>query len=254
MDYHKDFRLQKKRGIVVLITLDYKDSCVKRILHQADLDAKEMKTTFNKLNYDIIQLQNKEATKLAITTTLRQLSHYLSQYNAHTIKSLVFAFSGHGDGNGKLICHDGRILSLKSDILPYFVSHRNIYNIPKLFFIDACRGDRELTMNYRKITINACRKICEFIKAIIYQVVGENKTLSHKEENFLIAYSTIDGHVSREGRWMRNLAKRIRNEINVPLSKILDDLSGDVKGMKWKPDQLSEYTSRLRRSFNFGAK
>ena len=218
----------------MLVTIDYKGSWgswFQGTLDRTDTDAERMKTTFTNLGYNVVQLQNKKATKSAIENTLQQLSEYLDQYKGQMDKALVFAFSGHGDSKNIIISHDRGRLSVKKDILPYFVSHRNIYDIPKIFFIDACRGSYELTK-------------------MAYTIVDKVKGESHKEGNYLIAYATIDGHVSHDGRWMQNLALKIENEVNVPLSKILDDLSRDVRRRQGH-DQQPEYVSRLRGSFEF---
>ena len=143
----------------------------------------------------------------------------------------MFAFSGHGGRGDKLVSRDRKSLSLMNDILRRFVKHPGMRRIPKLFFIDACRGSNKITKS---------------LEQTVKDFEATTKGLSHEEGNFLIAHATIDEHVAHDRYWMHKLAKRIRENLNVPLTKILDDLAGDVP---WQ--QQPEYTSRLRGSFTF---
>jgi hypothetical protein len=222
----KDFYLNKYRGILVLVTCSYGG-----ILPGTEADRAEMELTFKRLGYNVVQLCNEGATKSAITTTLIQLSDYLSRYCGPTTdRALVFAFSGHGR-RGELVSCDRKSLSLMNDILRRFVKHPGMGGIPKLFFIDACRGSNKITKS---------------LEQTVKDFEATTKGLSHEEGNFLIAHATIVDHVSYDSYWMHKLAKRIRENLNVPLTKILDDLAGDVPRQ-----QQPEYTSRLRGSFDF---
>ena len=211
----------------MLVTCSYKGT-----LPGTEADRAEMERTFERLGYNVVQLCNEGATKSAITTTLIQLSDYLSRYCGPTTdRALVFAFSGHGGRGDKLVSRDRKSLSLMNDILRRFVKHPGMRRIPKLFFIDACRGSNKITKS---------------LEQTVKDFEATTKGLSHEESNFLIAHATIDEHVSYDRYWMHKLAKRIRENLNVPLTKILDDLAGDVP---WQ--QQPEYTSRLRGSFVF---
>ena len=198
-------------------------------------DGDEMDKTFRGLGYNIISLRNEDATKSKITATLEKLSDSLSRYSGPTTsdRALVFAFSGHGDSGDKLISHDRKSLSLMKDILPHFVKHPRVGKIPKLFFIDACRGGETMTKSLEQ-TVNE------------YEYEAMTKGVSHEEGNFLIAHATIDEHVAYDRYWMHKLAKKIRENLNMPLTKILEDLAGEIP---WK--QQPEFTSRLRGSFEF---
>ena len=197
-----------------------------------EADRAEMERTFEGLGYNVIQLQNGGAKKSEITTTLIQLSDYLSHYcGPLSERALVFAFSGHGGRGDMLLSHDKKSLSLMKDILRLFVKHRGVSVLPKLFFIDACRGSNTITKSLEQT-------MKDYEAAI--------KGLSHEEGNCLIAHATIDEHVAHDSYWMHKLARRIRDNLKVPLTKILDDLARDVPRI-----QQPEYTSRLRGSFEF---
>lgn len=195
-------------------------------------DGDEMDKTFRGLGYNIIPLHNKDATKSEIIITLIQLSDYLSRYSGPiSDRALVFAFSGHGGSGDRLISHDHKSLSLMKDILQQFVKHPGVHMIPKLLFIDACRGSNRITKS---------------LEQTVKEYEAMTKGLSHEEGNFLIAHATIEEHVSYDRYWMHELAKRIRENLNVPLTKILEDLAGEIP---W--EQQPEFTSRLRGSFEF---
>lgn len=218
----------------MLVNCDYKGSWTLNELEGTKEDGKEMIKTFkDELGYNVIHLENEEATESAVYTTLWQLSRYLKRYSAARVnkKALIFAFSGHG-GSGDTLCfQDGGKLYL-SDILQCFVENRGVFAIPKLFFIDACRGNTSLTKG--------------LAKTIESTVESATKGLSHEEGNFLIAYATIPAHVSYDKYWMYNLAMRIRENWNEPLTTVLQDLSRDMD-----LGQQSETLTRLRGHFKF---
>ena len=148
-----DFQLDKKNGIVVLVTCnyDYQGSIGK--VDGPNDDAEQMITTFNMLGYVVHHLKNEEATRVKIEDSLQKLYSYLAKYDGpKEKKAIIFAFFGHGKRDEKkefLYANDGAIISLHDDIMPHFVGHQNIFQIPKLFFINACRGEKELQVKQR---------------------------------------------------------------------------------------------------------
>lgn len=159
------------------------------------MDAVEMKKTFEQFDYQIIQLQSKEATKPAIFNAVDQLSEYLKwdykgdKYNPDNgIKTIVFAFCGHGTSHYRVRANDGRYFSLKDVVEPLAnigtvgdVSH----DIPKLFLIDACRkGDDNPSMP------------------------AMNPDDIHGK--FRMDYATIQGEESFDGLWMKKVAHQLR--------------------------------------------
>ena len=204
----RDFHLDKKQGILVLVTCDYEGT-----LPGTNIDAKEMVDTFTQFDYEIVQFKNEEATKRAITFVLKQISQYLSQYNGTT--KIVFAFSGHGATSDRIITHDMQRLSVNGDIFPPFIEHPGVYYIQKNFFIDACRGGSEL------------RSKSPEQDTITKQVVHYEKGLKHREGNFFIDYATIPDHVAYDNKWMHLLAKEIRDS-NESLQNIAAKVRNEV--------------------------
>ena len=158
----------------------------------------EMKMTFEQFDYDIKQL--KKATVPEVTTLVNQLSKYLKGYKGAIynpddgIKAIIFAFSGHGTKENLVLANDGEPLFLKDIVEPLVVpnSIRDTCNkIPKLFFIDACRGKRDIEIKAK----------------------GE-LDVNDVEGNFRIEYATIQDHIAfadgDESVWMPVLARQLR--------------------------------------------
>ena len=152
--------------------------------------------TFERFDYDIKQL--KKATEPEVTTLVNQLSNYLKGYNGAIynpdggIKAIIFAFSGHGTNENLVLANDGEPLFLKDIVEPLVVPNYigdTCNEIPKLFFIDACRG-RRVMKGKGELDVN--------------DIKG----------NFCIEYATIQDHKAfadgDESAWMPVLARQLR--------------------------------------------
>ena len=105
---------------------------------------------FGQFRYDIHQSKNGGATGHTVTALLKQVSEFLSQYGGEETnkdgetKVIIFAFSGHGTSCGtsqdQIKTNDGELLYLMEEVRLPLVTHEAVKEIPKLFFIDACRG------------------------------------------------------------------------------------------------------------------
>ena len=137
----RKFNLEEKRGLAILVTCHYKDT-----LTQTEEDAEEIKRMFTQFDYDIHQLPSEQVTSSNIKQLVQQVENYLSSYKGPAInpdnnkKSIIFAFSGHGAEN-QIKTNDGEPFPLQ-DIVRPLVNPQFVqaHPIPKLFFIDACRG------------------------------------------------------------------------------------------------------------------
>lgn len=231
----KPFLLHDKRGLAILVTCDYQGTA-NSPLNATNNDANEMRKTFEQFRYDIHQLQNGAATERNITTLLKQASHYLSQYPGSiqnsdgSPKVIVFAFSGHGTSCGydddQIITFDNKKLFLKEQIRLPLVKHSAVTAIPKLFFMDACRGSDNLRQ----------------------KTVGKGNT--NVEANYRMDYATIPNHTSRAGPyesvWMPVLADFLRRE-NRELSVVVEMVNGKVcHGQAIDALQQPESVNRLR--------
>ena len=215
---------------MVLVTINYKGTGL-GALPGTENDAREMMITFTKFGYEVVQLRNENATKHEIIFVLKQISQYLRQYNEVTEgKVIIFAFSGHGTSGDRVITHDNLHLSLKDDILPPFVENPNVYTIPKLFFIDACRGSSYLrSKNAEEDSIKTSVEKYEILKG-----------LKHHKGNFFIDYATIPQHVAYDSEWMHLLAKEIRDS-----NESLQNIAANVRA-RVRENQQCETVDRLR--------
>ena len=154
------------------------------------MDFTKMKATFDQFGYDVHTRQNRQATVNAVDHLMERISSELSQYgtDTHAAKSdkvIIFAFSGHGDKDN-IILHDGSF-SITEDVLNRLLVHNNVvFKIPKLFFINTCRGGDELKKAMKRV---------DYIE---------------EKGNYRFDYATIPDHVAyAEGKWMVRLAEKL---------------------------------------------
>ena len=235
-------------GIAILVTCDYKAITSKGQLSTlvgTNEDAKIVKETFDFFNYIIYQLQNEQATRDDIKALLKDISKDLSAYKGDMERKVImFAFSGHGtneDESEKIFANDGQTLDIKDEIVLPLTMHKAVEDIPKLFFIDACRGEMALVS---KGTGGAGGGANSTPKSTDEQYF--EKGVQHVEGNYRIDYATIPDHVSYAGTggsmWLPKLALALR-EKNDSFQNIADNVKKQVH------QQLGESVNRL----NIGA-
>ena len=105
-----------------------------------------MKEMFTQFEYDIHQLTSEQATFSNIKRLVRDVASYLRLYEGAAVnrdknnKVIIFAFSGHG-ANNQIETYDRQQLHLHEIVKPLVnPDYAAVHPIPKLFFIDACRG------------------------------------------------------------------------------------------------------------------
>ena len=101
--------------------------------------------------------------------------------------------------------------------------HKEVENIPKVFFIDACRGTDQLTSKGEGEGVE------EMEPKSVEQYVPKGYT--HVEGNYCMAYSTIFDHksygLSSGSLWMPKMARRLREDVN-SFQNIVDNVKQDV--------------------------
>ena len=229
------FHLSAKRGLAILVTCDYEGTGIPP-LSASNRDADEMRMTFEQFDYDIHQLKNGGATKHAVTTLLKQVSEYLGRYEGDVVnkdggkKVIIFAFSGHGTSCGtsqdQIKTNDGELLCLTEEIRYPLVKYETVGEIPKLFFIDACRGTDYLQ---HKVIQNSTEK-----------------GFTAVETNFRIDFATIPHHKAYSGdyesTWMPVLARELRERDEL-FSIVVDRVNEKVH--KGKQLQQPQTVSQL---------
>ena len=149
------------------------------------------------MNYVVYQLKNEEATKANILELVGKVSDDLKEYNGPVddSKAIIFAFSGNGlkeDGSEMILANDGGKIDLNHDIVLPLTKYKGLINIPKLFFIDACRG------------------------ALFHISPCAGGSMSVYGVNICMDYATMADHMSyistTESMWMPKLARALREQ------------------------------------------
>ena len=227
------------KGLAVIITNDY-IGAKHSDLRGTHLDGERMKEAFEALKFDVCWKKNVNQTDI------QQLWHEISSFNFESVKHckcMAFVFSGHGEPegrDGKLIMQDDTKIDICKDfIAPVLPGNaKMIGDIPKIFFIDACRGD-EATETVDVPTRQGAtgkgspsnddsttpsRKGC-------YQIDLQKVPA---EGSCLIAYSTLPGCKSNEytgkgSLWLEFLAKHLTTSSET-IETLLTDVNKELLG------------------------
>ena len=212
-------------GLAILVTCDYgggKEGL--GALPGTKEDARELTETFIKyLGYAPHVLHN--PTKVELQAKMQEVSDMLEIAEGDQ-KVIVFAFSGHGCSRGsaeKLYTNDGEVLDFQDEIVLPLTRQDNAYIIPKLFFIDACRGSETLSVVSKGSETNEATAADGNSPKAYFE-----KLVQHVSGNFRIDYATIPRHVSYAGTggslWMPKMARAIREHYSS-----IQDISAAVK-------------------------
>ena len=206
-------------GLAIIIANEDSSDPNHRSLRGAKRDLEKMKETFEVLRFATLPILN--ASKEEILASVQAASKYKEYPPSY--KRIAFVFSGHGDEN-IIYAHDGAVDTnqVYEPLQPKNAPH--LADIPKLFFIDACRG-----------TIDD--------KGIVAR--GKTGLIPRKPSygNYILAYSTMPSMQAYEteedgGLWMNIVSKELRTS---PKS-VLDALT-DVNRELLKEFHSRQYTS-----------
>ncbi len=225
-------------GLAIIISNDYKKTKQLQPLEGTVKDNENMSSTFKSLRLAVVSRHN------VCLNEMLKLLHSIVNFKCYppTYKRLVFVFSGHGNSDHLLYTNDAALntISIKY-ILDQFYDASNLVKIPKMFFIDACRGDQ------RNPGVRVPRggiSITDIVPA---------------EGNWLLAYSTLPKHKSYEeqgkgGVWMSKLAIKLRIE-DTSLADILVSVNESLMELyqedRTYPLQQPEFISRLNSNIYF---
>lgn len=194
----------KANGLALVVSNDYKNSQLLP-LAGAHNDSKAMSDSLSQLNFAVVCRHNVKK---------RDLVHLVEDVTSGvtfpaSYRRIIFAFSGHGARDNFLCTQEAERLCI-IDLLEMFLPIRapHLADVPKLFFIDACRGDRtDPGVPVARGNGMSVSKGGSEVKLV--------KLPSHG--NFLLAYSTIANYQSFElegkgGIWMTALAQKLLRE------------------------------------------
>ena len=221
-----------KRGLAVIITNDYASSSLKTLIGTRK-DGDRMQLAFNTLNIATYWKQN------VACEALRKILREVAQLTpSKTYGSVSFVFAGHGANTGEVYMQDGGkmyIQEIIDSLLP--TQAPNIGSIPKLFFIDACRGSNPIK------PVMVPRSGHQVERDVQYRGATDMKmVLVPPNGNILVAYSTITNFRSFEGDkeggvWMKALAEKLtssKESIEVVLTEVREYLHATYQDPQWR--------------------
>lgn len=230
------------KGIAIIVGNQYSKH-YKEILKGPINDLIKMKSVLEALRYAVIPLLN--ASKQEIREVIRDVSQ-LYPTSAHDLcyKRIVFIFSGHGNKDHYIHTRDGEVNIINDVIFPLMPSHSpKLHHIPKLIFIDACRGGQPCPGVVVPIPRGGDMRVPNFA-------------------NYLLVHSTLPTMKAYEcdygGYWMQTLAHELCHPSNMDesihgvLIKVNSRLNVMLNMAPGSPDlQLAEYHGTLLNDVKF---
>lgn len=251
------------RGLAIIITNDY-------IVEEAQLhgvgsamtplpgtekDGENMKIAFSKLGFATYWEKNVSVNKF--TKLIREAQQF-KLYHTLKYKCIAFVFSGHGQLGDYICMQDGEPVPIVDEVVqPFLPVHSpDMGKFPKLFFIDACRGAKEMKGMWVPRGGNGKDKMREEQFVSDCEPRGVKKLelkLVSPTGNYLIAYSTTSDykaweHKEKGGVWLSKLAEKIqtsKSSILDILTEINDEL--EQEGSSEHKMQQPEVMSRLNK-------
>lgn len=225
-------------GLAIVISNDYTEIKEVESLTGTTVDAKHMMDTFAVLRFATYYQKNIRKERLIeVVHTAASYREYPDSY-----RRIVVVFSGHGT-NEQLFTQEGARVDINDILRPFHPEKAPVLGeIPKLFFIDACRGEKSNP-------------------GVYVPRGGEVVPTLHVPEqgNFLIAFSTMPEYRSYEvkgqgGIWITALAKKLKEENDTVLNVLTKVNKEMVEGFRRpgraKSMQQPELLSRLNEVVN----
>ena len=202
---------QNRCGLAILISNGYKDTS--NPLPCTIKDAESMKAAFAYLGFATHTEQDLGAARMYALTEEAAKCTYPDSY-----KCIAFTFSGHGHDANHIISDDRPMRLVETEkLINSFLPDKapNIGKIPKLFFIDACRGGEDMEDVF-----------------IPKSFLKSNKMNVPPKGHFLVAYSNMPGYVSYElkgrgGLWTSTVAKHIVSS-DKSILDVLTDVNAEL--------------------------
>ena len=210
-------------GLAVIATNEYK-KFPRDHLPGVKKDGQAMEDAFKSLRFATLWKPNISSEKMKVL--VKSVVKYFQDNPPPEHYVVAFVFSGHGDEGDLLIGEDGEDIHLNGEIVKPLAEEHELGNIPKLFIINACRGENEL-----KPVVKLKKSARELITA---------------KGNYYIAYSTIPKHVAYTddpmsgSAWMQILAKNLQ-ERSKSVSDIVETTSSELWKMYEKRPEIRKW-------------
>jgi caspase 3 len=185
----------------------------------SDKDVDRILDTFENLNFK---------TRSFMNQTKQQMKELVENYSKRDYSNdscfICFIIS-HGD-NGQILCSDEMLIDLKKEIIKPFQINQTLVNKPKLFFIQACRGNGVMP-NIESLDIS-------------YDLIEEDSNIETDAckipigADFLYSYATVEGYKAfrdrNRGSWyIQILCDLISNKAaSEELSRILLEVNDRI--------------------------
>ena len=213
-------------GVAILIGNDYDNEICKkqnlRILKGPKKDVLKAESVFKQFGAACYLKLNATACETKTIINMASTMSYPSSYGW-----IVFVYCGHGADANALLAQDGKCVYVKYDIIDPFQPERSvpIAKIPKLFFIDACRGNEKT----RPIFIS--RGPDGFTPR---GGTGQDSVAFPPKGNMLVAYPTLSHTQSYEidgegGLWLNKVLDRLAGNDDLSVAEILQKVNGDIR-------------------------
>lgn len=222
----------RAKGLAIVITNDY-IGCP-TFPHKLDellgtiRDGENFTRTFKSLNFVVHWEHNVNKERLGqIMFEAKHLKHkVVKEY-----KCVLLVFSGHGRTGNYVYMQDHKEVSISNDLIAPLLpkSAPEMGSIPKLFFIDACRGSKTT-----KSVLVPRGKSSSSTEHSPSRGSLDLATINIPEEgNILVAYSTMPEYRSYEeedagGIWLSILAKKIRESPGVSILDVLTEVNEEL--------------------------
>ena len=202
-------------GLAIVLSNDYQYTHLIP-LTGTHTDTRRMNATLKELRYAVVCKHN--LTKMQIISLITEAIGISFPVN---IRRIIFFFAGHGTGGNFLYTQEGDKLKLDVLIKMFLADNSpHLVDIPKLFFIDACRGN----------SINRGHVIAPMITTRGGKSVDTVRLPS--EGNYLLAYSTMPNHQSYEvkgkgGVWTTSLSEKLLTT-DASILDVLTEVNVDI--------------------------
>ncbi|ETO32440.1 hypothetical protein RFI_04677, partial [Reticulomyxa filosa] len=167
-----------KNALVVMIAIsEYTDKKKYGDLSNVkDEDVNNFKQLFEQeLNYTFVVNESPQMTKKEVRSFLTKfIAKYKLHANTRKYDGLIMIICGHGEKGNMLVTSDGKSLSIDEI--------RELFDLPKIFIIDVCRGETSPTAHSTTSTRGKIQK-----KETV-------QSLGHSGDGFLTIWSTISGY------------------------------------------------------------
>ncbi len=214
-------------GFALIISNDYSNTPELPTLTGTKVDAKLMDETFKALKFDTRPEHNLGRGRL-----MEIMRETAGRNYPKSCKAIAVVFAGHGNSDDCLCMQDGNTVTIFREIVEEFLPGKapTIGSIPKLFFIDACRGDATT-------------------QSVTVPRGGGNKVATLRvpdQGNFLLAHSTMPNYEAYElkgkgGIWMTSLARKLRTS-----RKSVEDILSEVNQDMMQLFQSPEWSGRMQ--------